>query len=194
MYFQFDVKKINSHSGKLMPERLQEFNRLEIERQLKNDADLKLLVIKVQNIIKEKFPDRISDNSLKLDEEYIKSILLWSSNRIDRLSDVVSNQLAFLWISPTINKNKNVDDLLIIEKLKERLKLQEDLTKEKLKPFLKSFSQQNNVKFSNLMQLVRSILSGLKEGPSVAEMIEILGKENTLLRLQTYIKKNSNNN
>lgn len=41
-----------------MPERLLEFNRLEIERQLKNDEDLKVLVVKVQNIIQEKFPDR----------------------------------------------------------------------------------------------------------------------------------------
>lgn len=105
---------------------------------------------------------RISDNSLKLDEDYIKSILLWSFNRIDRLGDVVSNQLAFLWVSPTTIKNKNVEDVLIIEKLKENLKLQEDLTKDKLKLVLKSFSQENNVKFSDLMQLVRSILSGLK--------------------------------
>jgi len=111
---------------------------------------------------------------------------------VDRLNDLVSNQLAFIWVAPTDNENRSTNEIQVIKKLKEGLKVQQDLTKDCLKVFLKDFSSENNIKYSSLMQLVRSILSGLKEGPSVAEMIEILGKENTLLRLQTYIKKYGN--
>ncbi|KAF5295425.1 hypothetical protein FQA39_LY13086 [Lamprigera yunnana] len=186
---QFDVTKINSHSGKLMSERLYEFNRLELEKQLHNEDDLKILLPKVQNIIKAKFPNRVLDNSLNLNEEYVKSVLSWASNRINKLSDLVSNDLSFLWIPPVHSDGVKETDLTIIKRFYSVLKNRDSFEKDDLKGFLKSFSEEHDFKFSALMQLVRSILSGLKEGPSVAEMIEILGKENTLLRLQTYINK-----
>lgn len=184
---QFDVTKINSHSGKLMLERLLEFNHLELERQINSGEELDILVIKIQNLIKKKFPDRITDNSLQLDEEYIKSILKWAINRVNCLNDLVSNELAFLWICPSKQLEMDKEHINVIKKLNQELQIQDDLQRDALKIFLKNFSTQNNIKFSNLMKIVRSTLSGLKEGPSVADMIEILGKENTLLRLQTYI-------
>lgn len=55
---QFSIETINSHSGKMMPERLKEFNRLELERRLKNDVETKKLVKEVQSIVKTSFPDR----------------------------------------------------------------------------------------------------------------------------------------
>ncbi|KAK4880776.1 hypothetical protein RN001_008922 [Aquatica leii] len=186
---QFDVKNINTHSGKLMPERLPEFNRLELERHLKTEEESMVLVSKMENIIKNKFSFSVSDNSLNLDREYIKSTLIWASNRINRLDDLVSNKLAFLWVSPIYSEKIDANELTVIQKFRSRLEEQQNFTKDDLKLFLKEFSEENNFQFSNLTQLLRSILSGLKEGPSVAEMIEILGKENTLLRLQTYINK-----
>lgn len=58
-----------------------------------------------------------------------------------------------------------------------------NFNKHNLQNILKSFSSQNNLTFVNLMKALRSSLSGLKEGPSVAEMMEILGKESSLERI-----------
>lgn len=55
---QFSVENINSHSGKLMPERLGEFNRLELARRLRNWEDTKGLVAEVQDIVRKAFPER----------------------------------------------------------------------------------------------------------------------------------------
>lgn len=55
---QFSVERINSHSGKLMPERLKEFNRLELVRKLRSVKETKNLVNEVQCLVKKTFPDR----------------------------------------------------------------------------------------------------------------------------------------
>lgn len=62
---QFNVEKINSHSGKLMPERLKEFNRLELNRRLTNSNETKKLVVEVQNIVKNKFSERYVEKTNK---------------------------------------------------------------------------------------------------------------------------------
>lgn len=41
-----------------MPERLYEFNRLELARRLTNDEETRKLVVEVQSIVKKAFPDR----------------------------------------------------------------------------------------------------------------------------------------
>uniref|UniRef100_A0A1Y1KQ26 Nondiscriminating glutamyl-tRNA synthetase EARS2, mitochondrial n=1 Tax=Photinus pyralis TaxID=7054 RepID=A0A1Y1KQ26_PHOPY len=163
---QFDLKNINSHSGKVMSERLLEFNGLELDRQIHCDADLKILVAKVQNIIREKFPDRVLDNSVKLDEQYIKSVLSWTRARINRLNDLVSNELAFLWIPPAENRAKQ-EHVRLIKNVIEKLEEQESLTKDSLKLLFKEICSQNNIKFSAFMQMLRSALSGLKVQLSV---------------------------
>lgn len=72
--------------------------------------------------------------------------------------------------------------LEIIDSLVEELK-DENFNKQNLLNILKEFSTDNNLTFSKLMKNLRTTLSGLKEGPGVAEMMEILGKESTLERI-----------
>lgn len=59
----------------------------------------------------------------------------------------------------------------------------ENFNKNNLQNILKEFSGEKNLIFSKFMKTLRTTLSGLKEGPGVAEMMEILGKENTLERI-----------
>lgn len=59
----------------------------------------------------------------------------------------------------------------------------ENFNKQNLLNILKEFSSENNLTFANFMKNLRTTLSGLKEGPGVAEMMEILGKESTLERI-----------
>lgn len=132
---------------------------------------------------------RIPKSSLQLNEEYIKIILNWSVNRIHRLEDLFSKDLQFLWIIPTTTEVLEQNQLTAIITLAKTFSEQEVLDKESITQFLKSFAKENNIKYSVLMKTLRTVLSGLKEGPSVAEMIEILGTQNTVKRMQTYIER-----
>lgn len=185
---QFDISRINSHSGKIMDERLFEFNKLELERKINNEIDLNLLVNEVKELLKNNFPQRIKNNSLQYDDAYIRNILEWSVPRINKLSDLVSSNLEFVWFLPT-DTDINDSEMETVKRLKERLESVTDLTKEGVNTMLKEFCKENGVKFGSFMKMLRYVLSGLQEGPSIAEMMEILGKKNTMDRLEMCINK-----
>lgn len=145
---------------------------------------------------------------LQLDEDYIRTILVWLQDRISRLEDLFSKDLEFIWIVPKNVGSVEKNLMAVIVTLAQTFSKQDIFSKDSLNKLLKEFAKQNNVKYSVLMKTLRTVLSGLEviliayilhpivsclllqEGPSVAEMIEILGKQNTLERLNMYIKNN----
>lgn len=120
---------------------------------------------------------------MDLAEGHILDVLNWSSQRLTLLQDLTSSKLSFLWVKPT---NYQLKDLTPqqLEKLLKELDSNQDFSKDELNVRLKTFAQTENLKFPLMMKALRAALSGLKEGPGVAEMMEILGKAVTLERLK----------
>lgn len=58
-----------------------------------------------------------------------------------------------------------------------------DFDKTQLSELLRAFSKENDLKFSKFMVSLRSMLAGIKDGPAVAEMMEILGKKAKIKRI-----------
>jgi len=117
-------------------------------------------------------------------------VLNWSSKRLTLLQDLTSSKLSFLWVKPSDFQIKD----LTAEQLAHLLQLInaiQDFHKDELNVKLKSFAQKENIKFPLMMKTLRAALSGLKEGPGVAEMMEILGKSVTLERLKEALPKES---
>lgn len=179
---QFDISKVNSHSGRLNPDLLEDFNRLEILRQLDNPKDCERLVAEVIQLVKKTYPN---NEDLDLDPEHIKNVLHWAGYRLPSIKKLVEDKMSFLWVLPKTQKcdipRQLLDDLVV---------LLEDgkFNKINLQKLLKDFSDSKDLKFSDFMKTMRSILSGLDEGPGVAEMMEILGKFNTIQRIRS-VKK-----
>lgn len=99
---------------------------------------------------------------MQLNEEYIKNILHWAVNRIDKLSDLVSKDLEFVWVIPPQLKIGE-PDMKTVQLFKTKLEIEDELSeKNSLNTFLKNFCKENEIKFSNFMKLLRSVLSGLK--------------------------------
>ncbi|KAJ8954379.1 hypothetical protein NQ318_011052 [Aromia moschata] len=160
---QFDISRINTHSGKLMSERLLEFNRLELKRKLQDNIEENKLVQEVKIMVQQKYGERISDNylSLNVSEEHIKNILRWASNRIGTLSDLISKELEFIWLIPKTQTTQQ-SDVNVIELLKDKLETENDFRTENLNMFLKSFCKENDIKYSSFMKMLRSVLAGLR--------------------------------
>lgn len=51
--FQFDVSQIKASSGKLKPDRLEEFNRLDIQRLLQNPNEELVLIEQLRKLIRD---------------------------------------------------------------------------------------------------------------------------------------------
>ncbi|XP_041974219.1 probable glutamate--tRNA ligase, mitochondrial [Aricia agestis] len=179
---EFQVDKINSHPSRLNPDLLEECNRLEIKRQLLQEDTSKALVDQLQKLIQEKYPHE----NLNISEDHIRNVLNWATARISRIEELVSSKFGFLWILPSQNNleiNRNV-----LEKLVNNLENVDKFEQNSLKENLKRFSCENEMKFPVLMKMLRCALSGLDEGPSVAEMMQLLGKRQSLDRIKAVIK------
>uniref|UniRef100_A0A1A9W3A8 Nondiscriminating glutamyl-tRNA synthetase EARS2, mitochondrial n=1 Tax=Glossina brevipalpis TaxID=37001 RepID=A0A1A9W3A8_9MUSC len=185
---KFDILSVNSHPSRLNPDLLDEFNRLEIKKLLNHDPTADLLINKIQKLVMETYPQE----NLDLSSLHIKNILQWSSQRLTFLQDLTSPQLSFLWIKPNAcysNELNKEQSMTLHSNL-----MSCDFTKENLNKVLKDFAKQENIKFPLLMKALRAALSGLNDGPGVAEMMNILGKQVTLQRLEVYFKGNITQN
>ncbi|XP_051164834.1 probable glutamate--tRNA ligase, mitochondrial isoform X2 [Leptopilina boulardi] len=186
---QFAVKKIKPNSSKLNPVKLQEFNQLELSSLLENEKNNRIFISSIVNMVQETFPERKQDGSLKLDDENILSTLKWAKNRITKLTDLVSSDLSFLWIIPPLTQiSKDSKHIEMVQVLIEKLADSKDdnIEKDVILSFIRELSKNNGVSYPEFMKTLRSLLSGLKVGPGIADMMEILGKEKTIERLKRY--------
>lgn len=179
----FDLNLVSGTSCKVALNRLNDFNQVELNRQISNPDELQRLATELKVLIQDTFKDRLQNTSLDLNEDHIKSALIWSQKRISRLSDLVGNQLAFLWLRPNLD-HLNIQTPDVFVELITLLSGAEEFRKESLIKLLRTFAISHNIQFKNLMKEMRFILSGLKDGPSVAEMLEVLGKKTSISRIE----------
>ncbi|CAF4896607.1 unnamed protein product [Pieris macdunnoughi] len=174
---EFQIDKISAHPSRLNPDLLQECNRLEIKRQIQDPILSSQLVAKLQLLIKEKY----KTENLNISDDHIRSVLLWATSRINKIEDLVSSTFGFLWILPS---NKSEVDKILLHDVVDNLENLEEFNENSIKERLREISSKNSVKFPELMKMLRSVLSGLSEGPSVAEMMQLLGKCQTIERIK----------
>ncbi|XP_021209062.1 probable glutamate--tRNA ligase, mitochondrial [Bombyx mori] len=178
---EFKIDKISSHPSRLNPDLLEECNRLDMKRYLKQPKLSGQLVEKLKQLVKKTYPDHQTD----LSEENIASVLTWATSRVTRIEDLLTPKYGFLWILPS----SSVDmDEALLRKLVDQLVKIRSFDEDSLKGFLKAFAEDNGVKFPLLMKSLRAVLSGLKEGPGVAEMMELLGKDRSLERIKAVLR------
>lgn len=195
---KFDVNRINTNSSRLNPDLLNELNRLELIKRLENPEECTSLIKNVREKVCNRYS--LSPEQLDLDDDHIFNVLKWGAKRVNSINDLLEGELSFLWVLPKLTKDTETElnegkhhvliaydcyilfFLDVIDSLVNELK-DKNFSSKNLQLILKEFSSENKLTFSNFMRNLRAMLSGLKEGPSVAEMMEILGKESTLERI-----------
>ncbi|XP_059490310.1 probable glutamate--tRNA ligase, mitochondrial [Neocloeon triangulifer] len=176
----FDLNLVHKSSCKLT-DRLDEYNRTTLQQMVLKEEVLNEMIASVIKMVENSFPNI---KELDLSKEHVRKVVLWSQDRIHALNDLVKPNLAFLWNVPS--KEQLVDSKIDPEKLDlviRELQQENDFELEALKSSLRRIADNNGVKFVLLMKILRMALSGLKEGPGVAEVMNILGKDSVLKRL-----------
>lgn len=160
--FQFNVKNISVHSGKLEPIRLYEYNRLELERLIKIESEEDKLIRNLQTLINERFVNEKNVRLRALDEDYLRIILRWSVNRITNLKDLLDKNFNFLWLMPVIDEIPTKEQVNYVRQVMKMLKEDNSLNRTNFNDQLKTLCKEERINFSDLMKLLRKILSGLK--------------------------------
>lgn len=178
---RFNIENLNTHPGRLNPHLLNEFNKLELKRRLRNEEETNELVRKVKFIVSKKFPD----SNFNLEDANIKNILRWSVDRLSYLDDIISEQFEFLWTEKNTVHTTELTEKQITDLVQKLEGIQ--FSKENIIPILTSYAERAQIKFSVLMKNLRTALSGSEQGPAVAEIMEVFGKEESLRRIRAYL-------
>ena len=86
-------------------------------------------------------------------------------------------------------KKWNEEAISIISQYKDALAQAETIDAESAKSILNEVLEKNNVKIGRVMQAVRLALTGVGSGPDLMNIIEIIGKKETVARLEQALHK-----
>ncbi|KAK7484429.1 hypothetical protein BaRGS_00024314 [Batillaria attramentaria] len=179
----FDIERVKSYHSRLDPLFLEEANRAHLMRLMKTrHAEL---VASLRSL----FGSADQQQEI-LTDKYLSRVLHWSltEDRISKLTDLVQPKFAFLWETPQRDqiqmlRSTHTSLTELLTDCTKKLQNVGDFEKDGLAPVLREHAKASGLKTSVYMHLMREVLSGLKEGPPVAEMMSVMGKDNTLRRI-----------
>ncbi|XP_042340547.1 probable glutamate--tRNA ligase, mitochondrial isoform X2 [Plectropomus leopardus] len=183
---EFNPSKITTHSALLDLEKLPEFNRIHLQRRVEDVDQCNLLIRDLQGQIQQA---EIQDKEV-LHEDYIRRVLHHRKGHITFLKEILSPAYSYLWVRPSFSSQQvaaltTEAQHIASSVLKLIAEQDEELTVERLSKDLKTLAKQSKAtKYREVMKLLRLALSGLQQGPSVAEMMVCLGRAEISHRFQ----------
>ncbi|XP_022073872.2 probable glutamate--tRNA ligase, mitochondrial [Acanthochromis polyacanthus] len=194
---EFNPSKITTHSALLDLEKLPEFNRIHLQQRIEDEEQCRLLVKDLQGQIQEVHTTEIQDKEV-LHEDYIRRVLHLRKGHISSLKELVNPLYSYLWVRPSFScqqvaaltaEAQHIASLML-RLIEER---GEELSVDGLGKDLKNVAKQTKAtKYREVMKLLRLALSGLEQGPSVAEMMVSLGPAEISHRFQKLLLLSAN--
>ncbi|CAL1600811.1 unnamed protein product [Knipowitschia caucasica] len=182
---EFNPSKISTHSALMDLDKMPEFNRIHLQRRVQDPQLCTSLVTHLQSQLLLQHPELRDQDVLQL--PYIIRVLHHRKAHIWSVKELLSPQYSYLWIRPSISAQQvaaiTSEGPLIASLVIRLLEQSEELTVQRLSTELKAVAEHTSTKYKDVMKLLRQALSGLQQGPSVAEMMVCLGASETSQRL-----------
>jgi len=124
------------------------------------------------------------------DLDYLRKVVLVFHDRLVLIPEIVSLSNYFFedefsYDPKGVEKYfKSENTKKILETLAQHLKKVEPFTRENIEPIFKSLAEEMKVKLGEVIHPCRLALTGRTESPPMYDVIEILGKEKTIKRLE----------
>ena len=176
----FDLERVSKSGAKFSPEKTNWFNQQYL--QTKSDKELTNLYIPI-----------LSKKEISKDEKYIEKVVSFIKERAVFVSDFW-NLSDFFFQTPTSYDEKAVkkaikdDTKEVLENVIGLVKSVNDFTTENVQNTIKSWIVSNEIGFGKVMMPLRLALVGALQGPDVFEIIEMIGKEETISRIEKAIE------
>ncbi|XP_057700453.1 nondiscriminating glutamyl-tRNA synthetase EARS2, mitochondrial [Corythoichthys intestinalis] len=185
---EFNPSTITTHSALLDLEKIPEFNKIHLQHRIEDEQQCNFLIKDLQGQIRQAFSGEIQDEDV-LQEDYIRRVLHLRRGHISYLRELVSPAYSYLWVRPSfsgqqvavLSTEAKQIATLAIKLAEERGEEETNQISKDLKMLAK---QTKSTKYRDVMRLLRLTLSGLQQGPSVAEMMVALGPAETVYRLK----------
>ena len=176
----FNLKNIGKSPSKLDFERIKSLN----EYYIKNLGEKELFNY---------FVIFMKEYKIKLEEKLSKTIfenIYILKNKAKTLEDIYNNSRFIFQYDQTLILKSNLinkkNKVYLRDFLSEISKM-DDYCEKKLKEISEQVLKKNNIKFKELGEPLRMILTGSSKAPSIKEIVKILGINETIARLKLYI-------
>ncbi len=175
---QFDLKKVGKAGAKFSPEKAKWFNQQYLKEM--SNADLAKI-----------FMPMLKAKSFDCTAEYMEKVAGYIKERIVLTHDFW-NHASFFFETPTeynpkvIKKNWKDDTPSNLTSIKEILEQinESDFTVENTEALVKQFVTENSLSFGKVFNPFRLVLTGTGGGPHIFDIVVMLGKEETIKRIE----------
>lgn len=181
-YFSFE--NIGKSAAVFNPEKLLWLN----SHYIMNSASEELAELVIPFLIKQ----GIIEEGQSLNKEWLSKAITPLKERSKTLTELANSLRYYFADDVEYNEkakakflNEGSRDLLI--ELKDKLMVVRDFSAEEIEKVFRAIIEKHNVKLGNLAQPVRVAITGSTESPGIFEVLEIMGKEKTLKRLEKAI-------
>ena len=185
---KFDLKLMNTNPGRLEMHRLGSLNKVILKEKVAHLESRNQLLDQCLALVEEtvRVKGLESDSFTKAEAE---AYLIWAAReRITTVKELVADDLIFLWALPKDHFQLLEIPKSVIEEV-QRAILDTDVIDKSLLKVLKKIGKISGLKFPKMMEDLRVLLTGRREGPPVLEVIQVLGKASVARRLERYLDK-----
>ena len=135
----------------------------------------------------------LKDNNIKVENSYVSRVCNELKERATFVSDMWEEGKYFFespktYDEKTIRKKWKEDTAGVLSALIEKLESIDNFNSEQVENEFKEFLSQNNLGMGQLLPAFRLALTGIGMGPSLFNIAEIIGKNETIKRLEFAIK------
>ena len=132
--------------------------------------------------------------NIKIEEDYILRAISIIKERITFFKEILSEG-DYLFASPklynekTVNKKWKKESVTHLKSLAAQMKKMDNFSASSIEQLFHAFLQDNELGFGKVMPVLRLSITGKGMGPSMFLIIELLGLKESLMRIDTAIKK-----
>ncbi len=179
----FSFERVNKSGAKFDPEKTKWFNQQYLRQ--KTDQELASLFIP---ILKEK--------GITSDSKFVEGVCKLVKEKAHFINEFWDNAVYFFnapntYDADVLKKRLNEQTLNFIKEVTTAFSSLSNFTAAETEAVFKATAEKLGLGAGQVMQLFRVSISGVGGGPALFEIVELLGKEEILNRLQTFSKNNS---
>ncbi len=177
----FDLKRVSKSGAKFNPDKTKWFNQ-----QYLQNKDNELLAKFYSCILK--------DKEIVADHNYVKKVVSLIKERAVFVSDFWELSFFFFQAPNTydpkaVKKQWEDNTSEILEELSQKILSVDDFSSNQIENRVKEWITKKEIGFGKVMQPLRLSLVGALKGSHLFDIIEMIGKEQTLYRIQKIIKE-----
>lgn len=170
----FDLSRVNKSGAKFDPEKNKWFNH-------------QWLISKENDVLAELFLPILESKGISTNKDYVQKVVNLVKDRANFVTELY--ELAdFFFVAPTefdpkALKNWKDDTATLLNQVSEVLNSIEVFESKNIENVLKNWISDNNIPMGKIMQPLRILMVGAMRGPDLFEIIDMIGKEETITRL-----------